>query len=85
MTLIRLTGSQLHAARVMAGLSREEVAGRAGLCRHSIRKWELDAHSGAMCWRWVSARYMSATESKSIVFVQTQRPGLATRDRSLCV
>ena len=38
MTMIRLSGSQLHAARVLVGLSREEVAERAGLCRHSIRK-----------------------------------------------
>ena len=50
MTLIRVTGSQLHAARVLAGLSREEVAERAGLCRHSIRKWETSNHAipGAM-------------------------------------
>jgi len=50
MMLIRITGSQLHAARVLVGLSREEVAERAGLCRHSIRKWETssDAIPGAM-------------------------------------
>jgi hypothetical protein len=30
MTLIRITGSQLHAARVLVGISREEVAERAG-------------------------------------------------------
>jgi transcriptional regulator with XRE-family HTH domain len=50
MMLIRLTGSQLHAARVMVGLSREDLAERAGLCRHSIRKWETssDAIPGAM-------------------------------------
>jgi transcriptional regulator with XRE-family HTH domain len=50
MTLIRVTGSQLHAARVLVGLSREEVTERAGLCRHSIRKWETssDAIPGAM-------------------------------------
>jgi len=36
-TMIRLSGSQLHVARVLVGLSREEVAERAGLCRHSIR------------------------------------------------
>jgi hypothetical protein len=30
MTMIRLSGSQLHSARVLAGLSREEVAERAG-------------------------------------------------------
>jgi hypothetical protein len=38
MMLIRITGSQLHAARVLVGLSREEVAERAGRCRHS-RRW----------------------------------------------
>ena len=38
MTLIRVTGSQLHAARVLLGLSREDLAERAGLCRHS-RPW----------------------------------------------
>ena len=50
MMLIRLTGSQLHAARVMVGLSRDTLAERAGLCRHSIRKWETssDAVPGAM-------------------------------------
>src|SRR6516162_1964068 len=50
MTMIRLSGSQLHAARVLVGLSREEVAERAGLCRHSIRKWETSSHAipGAM-------------------------------------
>ena len=50
MSLIRITGSQLHAARVLVGLSREDLAGRAGLCRHSIRKWETSSHAipGAM-------------------------------------
>jgi transcriptional regulator with XRE-family HTH domain len=49
--LIRVTGSQLHAARVLVGLSREDVAERAGLCRHSIRKWETssDAVPAATC------------------------------------
>jgi transcriptional regulator with XRE-family HTH domain len=50
MTVIRVTGSQLHAARVLVGLSREDLAGRASLCRHSIRKWETSSHAipGAM-------------------------------------
>ena len=45
MTVIRLSGSQLHAARVLVGLSREDLAERAGLCRHSIRKWETSSES----------------------------------------
>jgi transcriptional regulator with XRE-family HTH domain len=50
MTLIRLSGSQLHAARVLAGLSLDDLAERARLCRHSIRKWETSSHAipGAM-------------------------------------
>src|SRR5215831_15383565 len=50
MTMIRISGSQLHAARVLVGLSREDLAERAGLCRHSIRKWETSSHAipGAM-------------------------------------
>jgi len=43
MSLIRVTGSQLHAARVLVGVSREGLAERAGLCRHSIRKWETSS------------------------------------------
>ena len=30
---------------MLVGLSREEVAERAGLCRHSIRKWETSSHA----------------------------------------
>ena len=35
---------------MLVGLSREEVAERAGLCRHGIRKWEISSHAmpGAM-------------------------------------
>src|SRR5215467_6573819 len=43
--MIRLSGSQLHAARVLVGLSREDLAERAGLCPHSIRKWETSSHA----------------------------------------
>jgi transcriptional regulator with XRE-family HTH domain len=50
MTMIRLSGSQLHAARVLVGLSRDALAERAGVCRHSIREWETSNHAipGAM-------------------------------------
>jgi DNA-binding XRE family transcriptional regulator len=41
--LIRVTGSQIAAARALAGLTRQELAERAGLCRHSNRKWETSS------------------------------------------
>ena len=49
MTLIRITGSQLHAARVLVGLSRESLAERAGLLCRAGEAWrEGDAanHGG---------------------------------------
>jgi hypothetical protein len=50
MTMIRLSGSQLHAARVLAGLTIDGLAERAKLCRHSVRKWETSSNAipGAM-------------------------------------
>ena len=43
MTLIGVTGSQLHAARVLVGLSCEDLTERAGLCRHTIRERSSDS------------------------------------------
>jgi transcriptional regulator with XRE-family HTH domain len=43
MTIVEITGSQLHAARVLVGLSREDLAERAGLSRHSIRERSRDS------------------------------------------
>src|SRR5262245_52073992 len=40
MSVNRITGSRFHAGRVLAGLSREALAERAGLCRHTILSWE---------------------------------------------
>jgi len=43
--MIRLTGLQLAAGRVLAGLSRQELAERSGLSYHSIRAWEHSSDS----------------------------------------
>jgi len=43
MTMIGLSASQLHAARVLVSLSREDLAEHAGLCGHSIGKWETSS------------------------------------------
>ena len=45
MNMIRVTGSQLAAARALAGLSRDDLASRAGLSYHSIRAWERSSNS----------------------------------------
>jgi hypothetical protein len=63
MTLIRLSGSQLHAARVLVGLSREEVAGRAGLSHHSIRE-RSRLHPGRDLFTLVPCRCLSASAKR---------------------
>ena len=45
MLLIRITGAQIRAGRVLAGLTIEDLAARAQLCRHSIRKWETSSNA----------------------------------------
>ena len=43
--MTRVTGSQLAAGRVLASLSRQELAYRAGLSYRSIRAWERSSNS----------------------------------------
>jgi predicted transcriptional regulator len=45
MLLIRITGCQIRAGRALVGLSIEALATRAGLSRHSIRKWENSSNA----------------------------------------
>jgi hypothetical protein len=40
MTLVRITGGMLRAARSLAGLSQREVADRAAILRPSLTTWE---------------------------------------------
>src|SRR5262249_58540301 len=64
MTLIRLSGSQLHAARVLVGLSLDDLAERARLCRHSIRKWETSSDAPARCIR-TSVAWSTSSRAKA--------------------
>ena len=45
MSMIRVTGSQIATARALAGLTRDDLACRAGLSYHSIRAWERSSNS----------------------------------------
>jgi transcriptional regulator with XRE-family HTH domain len=40
MKLIRLTGSMLRAARSLTGLSQQELADRASICRPCLTAWK---------------------------------------------
>jgi hypothetical protein len=82
MTMIRLSGSQLHAGRVLAGLSIDDLAERAKLCRHSVRKWETSSNAipGAMYPHL--CRVIDILESEGVRFtargVEQSRPTSTT-------
>ena len=45
MLITRITGSQIHAGRIMAGLTREDLATASDVSRHSVRKWECSSNA----------------------------------------
>src|SRR5215472_2429244 len=75
---IRLTGAQLAAGRVLACLSRQELAERAGLSYHSIRAWERSSHSIPEATYSHLCRAVAALEAEGIEFspngVYLERP-----------
>src|SRR5262249_60225141 len=75
---IRLTGCQLAAGRALAGLSRYELAERAGLSYHSIRAWERSSASTPEATYSHLCRAVEALEASGVRFSDTgvylQRP-----------
>jgi transcriptional regulator with XRE-family HTH domain len=71
MLVTRISGTQLHAGRVLVGLTREDLAERARLCRQSIAKWENssnampDAMLGHLC------RALDVLEAEGVRFCET--------------
>jgi hypothetical protein len=41
----KLTGNLFRAGRALAGLTRDDLADRAGLSRDVLRTWEVSSHS----------------------------------------
>jgi transcriptional regulator with XRE-family HTH domain len=78
MLLVRITGAQIRAGRVLAGLTIEDLASRAQLCRHSIRKWETSSNAAPSAMVDHLSRALDVLESEGVRFsdngVQLQRP-----------
>jgi transcriptional regulator with XRE-family HTH domain len=76
--MIRLTGAQLAAGRVLACLSRQELAERAGLSYHTIRAWEASSASVPEATYSHLCRAVDALEATGVRFavdgVYLQRP-----------
>jgi DNA-binding transcriptional regulator YiaG len=82
MSLIRVTGSQLHAARVLVGLSRDALAARAGLCRHTVHKWETSSDAVPAATYSHLCRVIDVLEAEGVRFAESgvhlQRPAPAS-------
>jgi transcriptional regulator with XRE-family HTH domain len=83
MMLLRITGAQLHAARALVGLSRDDLAVRAHLCRHSIRKWENSSNAAPEAMVGHLSRALDVLEGEGVrfsdggVFLQRKAPAIA--------
>jgi transcriptional regulator with XRE-family HTH domain len=78
MSVNRITGSRFHAGRVLAGLSREVLAERAGLCRHTILSWEKSSDAIPAATYSHFLRALDVLEAEGVRFsedgVYLQRP-----------
>jgi transcriptional regulator with XRE-family HTH domain len=68
MLLVRITGSQLRAGRALAGLTIEDLAARAQLCRHSIRKWETSSNAAPSAMVDHLSRALDVLEAEGVRF-----------------
>jgi hypothetical protein len=68
MLLVRITGSQLRAGRALAGLTIEDLAACARLCRHSVRKWEGSSNAVPDAMVGHLSRALDVLEAEGIRF-----------------
>ena len=78
MSLPKLTGNLFRAGRALAGLTRDDLANRAGLSRDVLRSWEISSESIVPAQYQMLCRAIDALEAEGIRFtdggVQLQRP-----------
>ena len=68
MAIVRISGAQLHAARALAGISRETLAERAGVSRFSILKWENSSHATPPAYYAHLCRAVGVLEGCGVAF-----------------
>ena len=74
-----VTGAQLRAARAMAALDQETLAGMSGISSNTIRK--LEKVNGPLSGRVDTLRALQrALEAAGIEFINSERPGVRTRE-----
>jgi transcriptional regulator with XRE-family HTH domain len=78
MSLPKLTGNLIRAGRALAGLTRDDLAERAGLSRDVLRSWEVSSDALVPAQYQMLCRAVEALEAEGIRFsdngVQLHRP-----------
>src|SRR5262245_62489153 len=78
MSLPKLTGNLFRAGRALAGLTRDDLANRAGLSRDVLRSWEVSSESIVPAQYQMLCRAIDALEDAGVRFsdsgVYLQRP-----------
>jgi transcriptional regulator with XRE-family HTH domain len=69
MLIVQVTGSQIRDARVLAGLSPQQLADRAGVSRLTIRTYELSSAAIPAARVDKLARVIATLESEGVRFV----------------
>jgi transcriptional regulator with XRE-family HTH domain len=68
MLLVRISGAQIRAGRALAGLTIEDLAARAQVCRHSVRKWEGSSNAVPSAMVDHLSRALDVLEAEGIRF-----------------
>jgi len=64
----KLTGNLFRAGRALAGLTRDDLANRAGLSRDVLRSWEVSSNSIVPAQYQMLCRAIEALEAEGIRF-----------------
>jgi transcriptional regulator with XRE-family HTH domain len=74
----KLTGNLFRAGRALAGLTRDDLADRAGLSRDVLRTWEVSSYSVVPAQFQLLGRALDVLEAEGVRFsdngVSLQRP-----------
>jgi transcriptional regulator with XRE-family HTH domain len=64
----KLTGNLFRAGRALAGLTRDDLANRAGLSRDVLRSWEISSESLIPAQYQMLCRAIDALEGEGVRF-----------------
>ena len=67
----KLTGNLFRAGRALAGLTRDDLASRAGLSRDVLRSWEISSESIVPAQYQMLCRAIEALEAEGVRFAES--------------